>query len=77
MKRSAELGSLSKAADALPLALSAASSRLRLMEDRMGLRFFDRHATGLTLTEPGVSFLTHARRILRSAQDGSRQGIGE
>jgi len=72
----AELGSLSKAAEALPLALSAASSRLRLMEDRLGMSFFDRHATGLTPTEAGVSFLAHARRILRSAQDAQQDMEG-
>jgi len=65
----AEFGSLSKAAESLPLALSAASARLRLMEERLGLPLFDRHATGLTATKAGQSFLAHAKRILRSAQD--------
>ena len=46
----AEAGSLGKAAQALPLALSAASNRLRLLEDRLGTRLFERGAAGVQAT---------------------------
>lgn len=65
----AEAGSLGKAASALPLALSAASSRLRLLEERLGERLFERTATGVSLTPAGRIFLEHARRIQRLAGD--------
>ncbi|WP_374354750.1 LysR family transcriptional regulator [Chitinimonas sp.] len=65
----AETGSLSKAAARLPLALSAASARLRKLEARLGVMLFERHASGLTLSKAGRSLLEHARRIERAAQD--------
>lgn len=65
----AEAGSLSKGAAALPLALSAASSRLRLLEDRLGVQLFERHASGVRLTRAGDVLLEHARRIQRAALD--------
>ncbi|QNM95166.1 LysR substrate-binding domain-containing protein [Chitinimonas koreensis] len=65
----AEAGSLSRAAAALPLALSAVSSRLRQLEDRLDLALFERHAGGVRPTAAGEALLEHARRILRAAHD--------
>ncbi|WP_269532486.1 LysR substrate-binding domain-containing protein [Chitinimonas sp. BJYL2] len=65
----AEAGSLSRGAATLPLALSAASARLRQMEERLGLSLFDRHASGVRLTRAGDTLLEHARRIARAASD--------
>ncbi|GLR13756.1 LysR family transcriptional regulator [Chitinimonas prasina] len=65
----AAAGSLSKGAASLPLALSAASARLRQLEHRLGLSLFVRHASGVRLTPAGEVLLEHARRLLRSAQD--------
>ncbi|MBV1776655.1 LysR family transcriptional regulator [Burkholderiaceae bacterium DAT-1] len=65
----AEMGSLSAAAAAFPLALSAASARIRQLEDRMGVQLFERTHSGVHLTSAGTLFLEHARGILRAARD--------
>lgn len=63
----ADAGSLSRAAAAFPIALSAASNRLRLLEHRLGLALFSRHADGMTPTPAGRIALDHARRVLAEA----------
>lgn len=63
----AEHGSLSRAAAAFPIALSAASNRLRQVEERLGLPLFVRHADGMTPTVAGRLALDHARRVLNEA----------
>ncbi|WP_445293678.1 LysR substrate-binding domain-containing protein [Chitinimonas sp. PSY-7] len=68
----AAAGSLSKGAAALPVALSAASSRLRQLEHRLGLSLFTRHAGGVRLTSAGETLLEHAQRILRAAHDAQQ-----
>ncbi len=65
----ADAGSLTQGAARLPLAPSAASARLRSLEDRLGMPLFDRTATGLTPTPAGTVFLEHARRVTHAAQD--------
>lgn len=60
----AESGSLSRAAADFPIALSAASNRLRLLEQRVGLPLFIRHADGMTPTPAGRIALDHARRVV-------------
>lgn len=72
----ADAGSLGKAAIQLPLALSAASQRLRLLEERLGLSLFVRSATGVTATQAGVIYLEHARRVLRVA-DQAQQAMDQ
>ncbi|MGQ0710494.1 MAG: LysR family transcriptional regulator [Rhodoferax sp.] len=66
----AEQGSLSKAAARTAIALSAASSRMRQLESRLGQALFVRHASGMRLTAAGVLLREHAQEILRAAQDG-------
>ena len=63
----AESGSLSRAAAQFPLALSAASNRLRQLEQRLELPLFSRHADGMTPTPAGRIALDHARRVLAEA----------
>lgn len=63
----AESGSLSRAAAQFPIALSAASNRLRLLEQRLELTLFARHADGMTPTPAGRIALDHARRVLGEA----------
>ncbi|KRB92307.1 LysR family transcriptional regulator [Noviherbaspirillum sp. Root189] len=60
----AESGSLSRAAADFPIALSAASNRLRLLEQRIGMPLFMRHADGMTPTPAGRIALDHARRVV-------------
>jgi DNA-binding transcriptional LysR family regulator len=61
----ADAGSLSKAAASFPIALSAASNRLRHFEQRCGLTVFQRHADGMDVTPAGRLVLDHARHVLR------------
>jgi DNA-binding transcriptional LysR family regulator len=68
----ADTGSLSRAAAGFPIALSAASNRLRLLEQRIGLPLFLRHADGMTPTPAGRIALDHARRVV-----GESQQLGE
>jgi len=72
----ADAGSLGKAAAQLPLALSAASQRLRLLEERLGLTLFERSASGVKATDAGVLYLEHARRVLRVA-DQAQQAMDQ
>lgn len=64
----AATGSLSKAAASFPVAVSAASTRLRLFEQRCGLSLFTRKADGMTLTPAGRLVLERARSVLNEAE---------
>ena len=64
----ADAGSLSKAAASFPIALSAASNRLRHFEERCGLTVFQRHADGMDVTPAGRLVLDHAHDVLRSVE---------
>lgn len=64
----AATGSLSKAAASFPLAVSAASNRLRLFEERCGLSLFARHSDGMRMTPAGRLVLEASQRVLREAQ---------
>ena len=64
----ADAGSLSRAAAQFPLALSAASNRLRQFEERCGVHLFTRAANGMVATPAGRITLDHARRVLAEAQ---------
>ncbi len=58
-------GSITKAAQSLHLALGAASTRIRDLEERLGLPLLARHARGVRFTEAGNAVLHHARSIER------------
>lgn len=75
----ADSGSLGKAAAALPLALSAASSRLRLLEQRLGVALFARGSQGMAPTPAGRLFIEHARRLTHQAAEaqGAMERLGE
>lgn len=64
----ADIGSLSRAAAQFPLALSAASNRLRQFEERCGVSLFTRSASGMVATPAGRITLDHARRVLAEAE---------
>ncbi|MEG0860003.1 MAG: LysR family transcriptional regulator [Pseudomonas sp.] len=61
-------GSLSKAAASIPVAVSAASTRLRLFEERCGVTVFTRTAGGMQLTPTGRLVLEAAGSVLGEAQ---------
>ncbi|WP_322979497.1 LysR family transcriptional regulator [Pseudomonas sp. C11] len=64
----AATGSLSKAAATFPVAVSAASTRLRLFEERCGLTLFVRSSDGMTLTPAGRLVLEACQGVLREAR---------
>lgn len=51
--RIAELGSLSRASDALRIAQPSLSRQMRLLEEELGVPLFARHRRGMQLTEAG------------------------
>lgn len=73
----ADSGSLSRAASSFPIALSAASNRMRALEQRFGVALFTRHADGMHVTPAGQIAIDHARRVLAEAQllDDAMEGL--
>lgn len=65
----AELGSLSKAADRMRIAQPALSRQVRLLEEELGVRLFDRHGRGMVVTEQGRAVLAHAMRVMRELDE--------
>ena len=65
----ADLGSLNKASGRLRIAQPALSRQIRLLEEDLGVRLFERHGRGMRLTEHGVAALEHARHILGELED--------
>lgn len=60
----AELGSLSKAADRMRIAQPALSRQIRLLEEDLGAKLFERHGRGMLITDVGRQVLNHALRIM-------------
>jgi len=63
-----EAGSITHGADRADLALAAASTRIRNMEDVLGVPLLIRGRQGVTPTQAGRTLLQHARTILRQAE---------
>ena len=63
--RTADLRSISRAAESLGIAQPSLSQQLLRLEDEVGFRLFNRSARGVTITEAGRIFQEHARHILR------------
>ncbi|MET3907171.1 DNA-binding transcriptional LysR family regulator [Bradyrhizobium sp. S3.3.6] len=62
--RTAELGSLSKAADALRMSNAAASRHLRALEERLAVRLIERNTRRQWLTEAGQELLQRCSTLL-------------
>jgi LysR family nitrogen assimilation transcriptional regulator len=62
----AELGSISRAADALGLAQPSLSQQMMRLEDELGAKLFRRTSRGVVTTEPGRLFVEHAQHILQT-----------
>ncbi|MEQ8367381.1 MAG: LysR family transcriptional regulator, partial [Roseicyclus sp.] len=60
----ARQGSIRKAAAVLNMSSSSLNRKIISTENRLGIRLFDRHADGVTLTEAGVVVLEHCRKTL-------------
>lgn len=65
--RTVENRSLSKAADQSHIALSAASRRIAMLEEQLGVRLLDRSSRGAEPTPAGEALAFHARQMLREA----------
>jgi DNA-binding transcriptional LysR family regulator len=63
-----EAGSITRGAERAHLALAAASTRIRHMEEALGAALLMRGRQGVTLTHAGRTLLQHARIILRQAE---------
>ena len=63
-----EAGSITHGAERAHLALAAASTRIRNMEDALGVALLTRGRQGVTPTQAGRTLLQHARTILRQAE---------
>lgn len=63
----AEEGSLSRAAKRIYLSQPAVSGQLKLLEEELGLRLFERTPKGMVLTVAGHTILVDVRRTLTAA----------
>lgn len=66
--RIAQLGSFSRAAKELGYSQSALTVQIRLLEQELGTRLFDRIGRQVSLTAAGIHFHTHASRIAQEMQ---------
>ena len=64
----ADAGSITRGAERAHLALAAASTRIRRMEDALGVTLLTRGRQGVVPTQAGRTLLQHARGILRQAE---------
>lgn len=67
--QTAELGSMSRAAEALDMSNAAASRHLASLEARIGARLIQRSTRGLTLTEVGGDFYRSCKNVLADMKD--------
>jgi len=70
----AELGSFSRAAEALGLTQPTVSEHVRALEDELGVQLLDRLGRGATPTPAGQLLLGYARRLLALARE-TRQAL--
>jgi DNA-binding transcriptional LysR family regulator len=64
----ANMRNLTRAAERSNLSVSAASARIKNLEDNVGSKLIYRHNLGVTLTPQGETFLSHARQILQQCE---------
>ena len=72
----AELGSVSRAGQALNLSQPAVSGQLRALQDQFGQPLYTRQGRGVALTEAGERLLPHAKAIARNLAEVAGQISG-
>jgi DNA-binding transcriptional LysR family regulator len=65
----AETRSLTRGAERSYLSVPSASTRIKNMEDRLGVKLFYRTRQGISLTPAGDTFLHHGRLILQQIEN--------
>lgn len=73
----ADSGGLAKAASVIHGSPPAVTRTLASLEERLGIRLFDRTTRSLRLTEPGMKFLDEARRILGDLETAEQEMAGQ
>lgn len=73
----AEAGGFAKAAIALHSSGPAVTRAIAALEDRMGVRLFNRTTRRVTLTEPGTRFLEDSKRLLADLETAEQSLRGE
>jgi DNA-binding transcriptional LysR family regulator len=61
-------GQLTRAAERLHLSQPAVSAHIKVLEEELGLRLFERTPAGMVLTRAGRSILAHAERVLSAVE---------
>lgn len=67
--RVAETHNITRAAEAMHIALAAASRRLAMLEEQYGVRLLERSSRGAELTTAGRAAHVHVRRLLAQAEE--------
>jgi DNA-binding transcriptional LysR family regulator len=65
----AETGQVSKAAAILFTSQPVITEAIKALESEIGVKLFERHAKGVSLTTEGTIFLRHARSVLTAATE--------
>ncbi|MBI3676483.1 MAG: LysR family transcriptional regulator [Proteobacteria bacterium] len=73
----ADTGSFAKAGAKLRISPPSVTRTISSLEDRIGTRLFNRTTRSLSLTEPGLRFLDHARRLLSDLDNAEIDAAGE
>lgn len=68
----ARLGGMNKAAGALNTVQSNVTTRIRLLEEELGVALFRRHSRGVVLTDAGERLLPYAEKLGRLIDDARR-----
>lgn len=72
----AETGKITAAASMVGISPSAVTAAIRELTAQSGMKLFERHSRGLSLTYEGHRFLAHCRNIL-SAVDGASYALSQ
>lgn len=61
-------GTVARAAELLHLSQPAISAHIKLLEEELRVRLFERHAKGMKLTSTGEAVFRHAKNVLHSVE---------
>ena len=73
LARIARVGGFRRAADELDMSQATLSEQIKLLEQEVGVRLFERGSRMLTLTEPGRVLLERAERVLEEVKTAQQE----